>query len=119
MKIADFGWSVHEPNSKRTTLCGTLDYLSPEMVQGKPHTKTVDLWSLGVLAYELVVGAAPFHADDYDTTYRKIMKVQYRLPEDVSKAAANFIAKLLLLNPDSRMPLDQAMVHPWIIYHNP
>lgn len=52
LKIADFGWSVHEPNSLRNTLCGTMDYLSPEMVQGKSHTKAVDLWSLGVLAYE-------------------------------------------------------------------
>lgn len=52
LKIADFGWSVHEPNSLRTTLCGTMDYLSPEMVHGKPHTKAVDLWSLGVLTYE-------------------------------------------------------------------
>lgn len=52
LKIADFGWSVHEPNSLRTTLCGTMDYLSPEMVQGKPHTKAVDMWALGVLAYE-------------------------------------------------------------------
>uniref|UniRef100_A0A182SKA8 Aurora kinase n=1 Tax=Anopheles maculatus TaxID=74869 RepID=A0A182SKA8_9DIPT len=59
LKIADFGWSVHEPTSSRTTLCGTLDYLSPEMVQGQPHTKTVDLWSLGVLAYELLCGKAP------------------------------------------------------------
>lgn len=52
LKIADFGWSVHEPNSLRTTLCGTIDYLSPEMVLGKAHTKAVDLWSLGVLTYE-------------------------------------------------------------------
>lgn len=52
LKIADFGWSVHEPDSHRTTLCGTMDYLSPEMVQGKPHSKAVDLWSLGVLTYE-------------------------------------------------------------------
>lgn len=52
LKIADFGWSVFEPNSVRTTLCGTMDYLSPEMVQGKPHDQAVDLWSLGVLTYE-------------------------------------------------------------------
>ena len=52
VKIADFGWSVHEPNSQRTTLCGTMDYLSPEMVQVLPHTNTVDLWSIGVLTYE-------------------------------------------------------------------
>lgn len=61
LKIADFGWSVHEPVSNRTTLCGTMDYLSPEMVKGLPHTKTVDVWSLGVLMFELLTGSAPFH----------------------------------------------------------
>ncbi|KAK8390047.1 hypothetical protein O3P69_012928 [Scylla paramamosain] len=47
LKIADFGWSVHAPSSRRTTLCGTLDYLPPEMVEGKDHDEKVDLWSLG------------------------------------------------------------------------
>lgn len=115
LKIADFGWSVHEPNSKRTTLCGTLDYLSPEMVQAKPHSKMVDLWSLGVLTYELLVGSAPFHAEDYSTTYKKIMRVQYPEPKNVSKAATHFISRLLRLQPEHRMPLDEAMIHPWIL----
>lgn len=114
LKIADFGWSVHEPNSMRTTLCGTLDYLPPEMVQGKPHTKNVDLWSLGVLCFELLVGRAPFHAVDYDETYKKIIKVDYKLPEHVSRAAAHFMSKLLVLKPEARLPLDQVMAHPWI-----
>lgn len=114
LKIADFGWSVHEPDSKRTTLCGTLDYLPPEMVQAKPHTKNVDLWSLGVLCFELLVGRAPFNAPDYDETYRKIIKIDYKLPDFVSKAAAHFMAKLLVLNPEARLPLDQVMTHPWI-----
>lgn len=114
LKIADFGWSVHEPNSMRTTLCGTLDYLPPEMVQGKPHTKNVDLWSLGVLCYELLVGRAPFLATEYDDTYKKIIKVDYKLPDHVSKAAAHFISKLLVLNPQQRLPLDQVLMHPWI-----
>ncbi|KAM7362082.1 aurora kinase A [Cochliomyia hominivorax] len=117
LKIADFGWSVHEPNSMRTTLCGTLDYLPPEMVQGKPHTKNVDLWSLGVLCYELLVGRAPFLATDYDDTYKKIIKVDYKLPDHVTKAAAHFISKLLVLNPQQRLPLDQVLMHPWIIAH--
>ncbi|XP_055852324.1 aurora kinase C [Episyrphus balteatus] len=114
LKIADFGWSVHEPNSMRTTLCGTLDYLPPEMVQAKPHTKNVDLWSLGVLCFELLVGRAPFHATDYDETYKKIIKIDYKLPDHVSKAAAHFMSKLLVLNPEARLPLDQVMSHPWI-----
>uniref|UniRef100_A0A182Q2R6 Aurora kinase n=1 Tax=Anopheles farauti TaxID=69004 RepID=A0A182Q2R6_9DIPT len=117
LKIADFGWSVHEPTSSRTTLCGTLDYLSPEMVQGQPHTKTVDLWSLGVLAYELLCGKAPFLANTYEETYRKIMKVQYTVPPDVSKAAAHLISRLLVKEPANRMPLENVAVHPWIQLH--
>uniref|UniRef100_A0A182NFL5 Aurora kinase n=1 Tax=Anopheles dirus TaxID=7168 RepID=A0A182NFL5_9DIPT len=117
LKIADFGWSVHEPTSSRTTLCGTLDYLSPEMVQGQPHTKTVDLWSLGVLAYELLCGKAPFLANTYEETYRKIMKVQYAVPSDVSKAAAHLISRLLVKDPANRMPLENVAIHPWIQLH--
>ncbi|XP_050070094.1 aurora kinase C [Anopheles maculipalpis] len=117
LKIADFGWSVHEPTSSRTTLCGTLDYLSPEMVQGQPHTKTVDLWSLGVLAYELLCGKAPFLANTYEETYRKIMKVQYTVPPDVTKAAAHLISRLLVKDPASRMPLENVAIHPWIQLH--
>uniref|UniRef100_A0A182XV80 Aurora kinase n=1 Tax=Anopheles stephensi TaxID=30069 RepID=A0A182XV80_ANOST len=117
LKIADFGWSVHEPTSSRTTLCGTLDYLSPEMVQGQPHTKTVDLWSLGVLAYELLCGKAPFLANTYEETYRKIMKVQYIVPPDVTKAAAHLISRLLVKDPANRMPLENVAIHPWIQLH--
>lgn len=60
LKIADFGWSVHAPSNRRKTLCGTLDYLPPEMVEGKMHTHHVDLWALGVLTYEFIVGNPPF-----------------------------------------------------------
>ncbi|ETN60481.1 serine/threonine protein kinase [Anopheles darlingi] len=114
LKIADFGWSVHEPTSSRTTLCGTVDYLSPEMVQGQPHTKTVDLWSLGVLAYELLCGKAPFLATTYEETYRKIIKVQYTVPSDISKPAAHLISRLLVREPEKRMPLENIASHPWI-----
>ncbi|XP_053672052.1 aurora kinase C-like [Anopheles nili] len=117
LKIADFGWSVHEPTSSRTTLCGTVDYLSPEMVQGQPHTKTVDLWSLGVLAYELLCGKAPFLANTYEETYRKIMKVQYTVPPEITKAAAHLISRLLVRDPANRMPLENVAVHPWIQLH--
>uniref|UniRef100_A0A1Q3EVQ0 Aurora kinase n=1 Tax=Culex tarsalis TaxID=7177 RepID=A0A1Q3EVQ0_CULTA len=117
LKIADFGWSVHEPTSTRTTLCGTLDYLSPEMVQGQPHTKNVDLWSLGVLAYELLVGRAPFHATGFDDTYNKIMKVRYEVPPEMSRPAAHLISRLLVKQPEQRMPLEHVAMHPWIKLH--
>jgi serine/threonine protein kinase len=56
IKLSDFGWSVHTPSDKRKTFCGTPDYLCPEMLEGKAHDHRVDMWTLGVLAYELVVG---------------------------------------------------------------
>jgi serine/threonine protein kinase len=50
----------HAPGDRRRTLCGTLDYLPPEMVEGKEHNTKVDLWALGVLAYEFLCGKPPF-----------------------------------------------------------
>lgn len=139
LKIADFGWSVHEPNSARTTLCGTVDYLPPEsmhshfihnffftetnfnllhsafaVIQGHPHTKQVDLWSLGVLCFELLVGEPPFQTTSYEETYKKITQVNYTAPEFLSKAATHLISKLLVSNPDRRLPLKMVMQHPWI-----
>lgn len=65
------------------------------------------------IVFTVLVGAAPFHDDDYDGTYRKIMKVDYRLPEYVSKTAVHLISKLLVFNPEQRMPLSQVQAHPW------
>ncbi|CAJ0936262.1 unnamed protein product, partial [Mesorhabditis belari] len=59
-----FGWSVHAPGKKRQTMCGTMDYLPPEMILGHRHGEHVDLWSLGVLCYEFLVGSPPFESDD-------------------------------------------------------
>lgn len=64
LKIGDFGWSVHAPGSRRTTMCGTLDYLPPEMVEAQAHGEGVDLWALGVLTYEFCEGAPPFEELD-------------------------------------------------------
>jgi serine/threonine protein kinase len=60
LKIADFGWSVHAPGNRRKTMCGTLDYLPPEMIEEKVYDHCVDLWALGVLTYEFLNGAPPF-----------------------------------------------------------
>ncbi|KAJ1354644.1 hypothetical protein KIN20_011638 [Parelaphostrongylus tenuis] len=59
-KIADFGWAVVSADSRRETLCGTLDYLPPEMISGKTHDHTVDNWAIGILLHEMLVGRPPF-----------------------------------------------------------
>jgi len=53
LKLADFGWSIHTPANRRQTYCGTLDYLPPEMLKGEEYSNSIDIWSIGVLTYEL------------------------------------------------------------------
>jgi|Transcript_57271 serine/threonine protein kinase len=115
LKIADFGWSVHAPNKRRTTLCGTLDYLPPEMVEGKEHDNMVDVWSLGVLMYEFLVGRPPFEAERHDETYKKIIKVDLQFPSHVSKEARDLISKLLKKDTNERLSLKEVQNHPWIV----
>ncbi|KAM0485953.1 hypothetical protein ACHAPX_000649 [Trichoderma viride] len=120
IKISDFGWSVHAPNNRRKTLCGTLDYLPPEMI--KPgssdnyYNEKVDLWSLGVLTYEFLVGEAPFE-DTPVMTQRRIARADMQIPKFVSAEAADLIKRLLVLDPEKRIPLDEVQNHPWIIKH--
>ncbi|XP_066478985.1 aurora kinase A [Tiliqua scincoides] len=114
LKIADFGWSVHAPSSRRSTLCGTLDYLPPEMIEGRTHDEKVDLWSIGVLCYEFLVGKPPFEAATHQETYRAISKVEYRFPPFVTEGARDLISKLLKHNPYHRLPLEEVLKHPWV-----
>mmetsp|Transcript_5892 Transcript_5892/g.8338 ORF Transcript_5892/g.8338 Transcript_5892/m.8338 type:complete len:321 (-) Transcript_5892:170-1132(-) len=115
IKIADFGWSVHAPTSRRNTLCGTLDYLPPEMVEGREHDEQVDVWSLGVLLFEFLVGNPPFEAEGHSATYRRISRVDLRFPNGVPPDAQDLIRKLLQKDPRKRMSLQSIPTHPWVL----
>ena len=94
LKISDFGWSVHAPNNRRKTMCGTLDYLPPEMLTGVgSYTEKIDLWSLGVLMYEFLVGEAPFE-DSQVKTQRRIVRAEYTVPKFVSPEAKDLITRV-------------------------
>lgn len=115
IKIADFGWSVHAPTSRRNTLCGTLDYLAPEMVEGREHDKQIDVWSLGVLLYEFLVGSPPFEAENHSATYRRISRIDLRFPRSVPTDAQDLIRRLLVKDPTKRMSLEDIPRHPWVV----
>ncbi|KAE9556186.1 hypothetical protein FO519_000674 [Halicephalobus sp. NKZ332] len=114
LKLADFGWSVHAPSSKRQTMCGTMDYLPPEMVNGAAHDKRVDYWAVGVLTYEFLVGNPPFESSSQNDTYSNIRHVRYSFPNHVSKDPQDLIRKLLVLNPDNRLDFEGVMNHFWV-----
>ena len=117
LKIADFGWSVHAPSSRRGTMCGTLDFLPPEMIKGKMHDEKVDIWSLGILIPYIRVGKPPFETVDNNATYRRIIQGvgEVKFPDHVSAEARDLIRKLLVKNPEQRIPLVEILIHPWIL----
>lgn len=121
IKISDFGWSVHSPSpsTRRTTMCGTLDYLPPEMVEAKDHDYRVDIWSLGILTYEFLVGNPPFEESGHAATYKRISKVDLRIPPTVSPEAADIIKRFLQHSPEKRFPLEKVATHPWIVKNKP
>lgn len=101
LKLSDFGWSVHAPNTRRLTKCGTLDYLPPEMCDPRrsdqPYDEKVDLWSLGVLLYEFLVGEAPFE-DTPVLTQRRITRADMSIPSFISPQAKDLIERVSLLS---------------------
>ena len=115
LKIADFGWSVHAPSSRRTTLCGTLDYLPPEMIEGKDHDASVDIWSLGVLLYEFLVGKPPFEEMRQTDTCRRIRDVDLHFPTFVSPLARDLVTRFLQHDPQNRIDLADVRKHPWVV----
>jgi len=136
LKIADFGWAVHTPSDRRTTLCGTLDYLPPEMIERKEHTHRADIWTVGVLMYEFLHGAPPFDTTDptneeakraaeesnddpQQLTMSLIRRCSFKYHEEFGPEAWDLITKLLVKDPKQRMRLRDVLYHPYIRKYHP
>ncbi|CAK0808930.1 unnamed protein product [Prorocentrum cordatum] len=108
-KLADFGWCAElSDRDARKTFCGTLDYLSPEMLRGEEHNHAVDIWAMGVLLYEMLAGHTPFAGRGMSGSMSRISSVDLKIPEAVPAAARDLIGRLLVGDPGSRLPLAEA-----------
>ncbi|CAH0731876.1 unnamed protein product, partial [Brenthis ino] len=114
LKLADFGWSVHAPSERRKTMCGTLDYLPPEMIKREVYDVSVDHWCIGVLLYEFLVGKPPFESEGQDKTYARILTLDIVYPEYVPEGAKDLISKLLRHSSKERLSLDGVKNHYWV-----
>lgn len=118
VKLTDFGWSIINARGiKRKTLCGTPDYLSPELLKSREYDDKVDVWALGVLAYELVVNRPPFEEDSKNSTYKRIVSGDLKFPDTVSSDAQDLIKRLLRHEAKDRIALQDVKRHPWILKH--
>ncbi|KAF8822925.1 AGC kinase [Cardiosporidium cionae] len=94
LKLADFGFA--KVVTLRTyTLCGTPEYIAPEMLLNKGHSKPLDWWTLGILIYEMLVGRPPFFDDEPIGIYKKIIDGKITFPAHIDKDAKRLIRKLL------------------------
>ena len=116
LKVGDFGLAtkLEFEGEKKRTVCGTPNYIAPEILDGKTgHSYEVDIWSLGVIIYTLIIGKPPFETQDVKTTYKRIKMNSYTFPEGAvySEAAKSIITEILNTDPAKRPNLDQICAH--------
>merc|ERR1712166_665293 len=116
LKIVDFGFAKKLPTvrgggaAQTHTICGTPDYMAPEVIVGKGHNKLVDMWSLGVLAYEMLTGRTPYNEPSGDVykIYSMICNQRLRFPSGVmvTPDMVAFVSALMFTNPKKRLGVD-------------
>jgi len=111
VKIGDFGLAtkVDYAGERKKTLCGTPNYIAPEVLGKKGHSYEVDVWSIGCILYTLLVGKPPFETQTLKDTYSRIKKNEYHIPSRIGPLARNLIQRLLQHEPASRPSVDEIL----------
>lgn len=118
IKIADFGLATQLklPNEKHFTMCGTPNYISPEVATRSAHGLESDVWSLGCMFYAFLMGRPPFDTATVKHTLSKVVLGEYEMPSHVSEEAQDLIHQLLQRDPAQRPSLSAVLDHPFMTH---
>lgn len=117
--LTDFGLAKElEENERSNSMCGTVEYMAPEIILGKGHDKAADWWSVGVLIFEMLTGQPPFFGGNRDKVQKKIIKDKIKLPAFLSSEAHSLLKGLLQKEPHRRLGSspagsDEVKRHKW------
>ncbi|CAG2248016.1 PLK4 [Mytilus edulis] len=116
VKIADFGLAtqLNYTEEKHFTMCGTPNYISPEIAIRGAHGLETDVWSLGCMLYTFMVGKPPFDTDAVRSTLNRVITAAFDLPDHLSQEAKDLLQSLLKKNPKDRIPLPEVLNHPFM-----
>ncbi|XP_063173053.1 death-associated protein kinase 2-like isoform X2 [Candoia aspera] len=119
IKIIDFGLAQKlEEGAPYKSLCGTPQYIAPEVINYEALSTATDMWSIGVITYILLSGMSPFQGETDEETLSNVVSGNYEFEEkyfgQTSEMARDFIQKLLVKEPRDRMTAAKCLLHPWI-----
>ena len=120
LKLCDFGWAKELSLENRSTFCGTMEYMAPEIVGSENYDYSVDIWSLGILLYELLFGHSPFKGNNTNNIIQNIKSHELNYDDKnkkISKSCKDLIQKLLNMNPQKRIKIKDILEHPFIKKH--
>lgn len=103
IKLTDFGLSKEALDDKAYSFCGTVEYMSPEVIARQGHTKSADFWSLGVVMFEMLTGVLPFQGENRKETMHQIIKIKLSMPLYLSVEAQSLLRCLFKRNPANRL----------------
>lgn len=112
VKLCDFGWSAeYMEGVNRETLCGTYEYMAPEIFFRNKQTKKTDIWALGILLYELYNGYAPFRGTRMDAVMQAIMQNTIAFKKNLAPEVKDLILKILIFDPKKRLSIEDILNH--------
>ncbi|WVR03341.1 hypothetical protein IAU60_000332 [Kwoniella sp. DSM 27419] len=121
VKVGDLGLAalIENPGDRKKTICGTPNYIAPEVLfdTANGHSFEVDIWSVGVILYTLLIGKPPFQTKDVKAIYKRIKENRYEFPaeREISGSAQALIRTILNSDPEKRPTLDQILSHRWFL----